>query len=141
MSLILAALVLAEAAAPITIEVTHVRSEKGRVHVAFCPKNQFLGKACPYEASSPARIGTTLVTLPGVPPGDYAAQGFHDENSNKDIDRGLFGIPKEGIAFSRDAKIRFGPPKWADAVLTHSAHPQAIRVAMRYCIIACGAQK
>ena len=141
MSLLLAAVLFAEIAAPITIEVTNVRNDKGRVHVAFCPKDKFLGKTCPYEASAPAHTGTTLVSVPGVPPGEYAAQSFHDENGNKDIDRNLFGIPKEGVGFSRDARIKMGPPKWAEAVFTHGAQPQAIHFAMRYCVFACGPDK
>ena len=141
MSLILAVVALAEIAAPITVEVTNVRNDHGRIHVAFCAKDKFLSHACPYEASAPAHPGTTLIIVPGIPPGDYAAQSFHDENNNHEIDRGMFGIPKEGIGFSRDARIHMGPPKWADAVITHPAQPQTIRLAMRYCVVACGAGK
>jgi uncharacterized protein (DUF2141 family) len=67
-----------------------------------------------------------------VPPGEYAAQAFLDENGNGEVDRGLFGIPKEGVGFSRDARIRLSPPKWRDAVFTHRAQPEVIRFDLRY---------
>ena len=40
--------------------------------------------------------------------GRYAVQAFLDENGNGEVDRALFGIPKEGVGFSNDAKIRLG---------------------------------
>ena len=137
MSLIIATLLLAEVATttssgPIIIEVTNVRNSQGRVHVGICPKDKFLADSCPYEGSAPARAGTTLVTVTGVPPGEYGAQSFHDENGNKNLDRALFGLPKEGVGFSRDAKIRMSPPKWAEAVFTHGAQTQNIHFALRY---------
>ena len=146
MILAAATLLMAEAApitpAPITIDVTNVRNSKGQIHVGLCPKDKFLGKACPYEASAPAHTGTTSVTIAAVPPGDYAAQSFHDENNNREIDRvAVIGIPKEGVGFSRDAKIRMGPPKWDEAVFTHGAQPQAIHFALRYFLGASGPDK
>ena len=70
--------------------------------------------------------------IAGVPAGQYAAQAFHDENRNHDIDRAIFGIPKEGVGFSRDARIRFSPPKWEEAVFNHLPRPEAIHFSLRY---------
>ncbi len=135
---VLIALLLAEAAtaaAPsgsITVEVTNVRNNHGRVHVDICPQNRFLEDSCPYSGDAPAHAGTVMVVVNGVPAGQFAAQAFHDENANGDIDRAMFGIPKEGVGFSRDARIRFSPPKWRDAVFNHEARPEAIHFALRY---------
>jgi uncharacterized protein (DUF2141 family) len=68
----------------------------------------------------------------GVPAGRYAAQVFLDENKNGKVDRALFGIPKEGVGFSNDARISLGPPKWADAVFTNTGAAQTIRLNLRY---------
>ena len=119
-------------AAPITLEVGNVRNDHGVVRVSVCPKERFLADSCPWEASAPAHAGTTLVTIDHLPPGDYAAQVFHDENNNNAVDRGIFGIPKEGVGFSRDARIGLGPPKWRDAAFGHGTQPQSIRLALRY---------
>ena len=48
-------------------------------------------------------------------PGEYALAIFHDANSNGKIDKNFLGIPKEGYAFSNDARGVFGPPDFEDA--------------------------
>lgn len=124
--------IVADAPAPVQVEVTGVRNARGRVHVGLCPRALFTKGDCPYEGSAPATPGTTIVTLPAVPPGDYGAQAFHDENNNDKVDQNFLGIPKEGVGFSRNAPIRLGPPKWAAAVFSHGSQPQVIRFALRY---------
>ncbi len=124
------------AAAPpqgvLTIDVGNVRAAKGVVHVDVCPEAQFLKDDCPWSGNAPARFGDTRVTVSGLPAGRYAVQAFLDENRNGQVDRGLFGIPKEGIGFSNDAKIRFGPPKFAEAAFAFDGHARTIRLSLRY---------
>ena len=57
---------------------------------------------------------------------------FYDQNGNGKIDRALFGIPKEGVGFSNDAKIRLAPPKWEEAVFDYDGQEQTIRLKLRY---------
>jgi uncharacterized protein (DUF2141 family) len=135
--ILVVALLLADAAAgspgaPITIAVRNVRNNHGRVRVDVCPRERFLADGCRWHATAPAVAGTTTVTVAGVPPGNYAAQAFHDENSNDRIDRGIFGIPREGVGFSRDARIVMSPPRWNNAEFTHGAGPQSIGFSLRY---------
>ncbi|WDF73004.1 DUF2141 domain-containing protein [Novosphingobium sp. KACC 22771] len=118
--------------APLTVVVENVRSNAGRVHVALCPQKTFLKDDCVLEASAPSQKGATSVVFANVPPGEWAAQVFQDENGNKKVDRNFIGIPKEGVGFSRDAKIVLGPPKWRDAMFVHEAKSQVIRLALRY---------
>lgn len=133
--MILASL-LAAAATPaggvLLVEVTNVRNGAGRVHVDLCTEPTFLEDGCPYAGDAAARVGTTMVTVRGVPPGRYAVQAYHDENANGRVDRAIFGIPKEGIGFSRDARIRFGPPKWADAVFAFNGGAERTALKLRY---------
>jgi len=103
------------AAGTLIVDVGNVRSAKGMVHIDVCGEATFLKADCPRSAEAPARPGTVSVTVPDLPAGLYAIQAYQDENGNHDVDRGLFGLPKEGIGFSRDARVRLGPPKWADA--------------------------
>ena len=76
--------------------------------------------------------------MQGVPPGRYAAQAFHDENRNGKVDRVLFGIPKEGIGFSNDVKIRLSAPKFDDAAFTVGGAPEMIHFSLRYFLGAAG---
>jgi uncharacterized protein (DUF2141 family) len=120
------------APATLTIQVDNVRNARGRVHVDLCDEARFLHENCPISLAVPARAPVTVLVLHDVPPGRYAAQLFHDENVNNKADRGLFGLPKEGLAFSRDAPIKLAPPRWSDAVVEVRPGAQAIRVRMRY---------
>lgn len=116
----------------LTIDVGNVRVAKGIVHVDVCPEAQFLKEDCPWSGNAPARLGETRVTVNNLPAGRYAVQAFLDENSNGKVDRALFGIPKEGVGFSNDAKIRFGPPKFAEAVFPFDGTSRTIRFNLRY---------
>lgn len=118
--------------APLTVVVGNVRSNAGRVYVSLCPQQSFLKHDCPLEASAPSQAGSTSVTLPNVPPGEWAAQVFQDENGNKKLDQNFLGIPREGVGFSRDAKIVMSPPKWRDAMFVHDGKPQSIHLSLRY---------
>jgi uncharacterized protein (DUF2141 family) len=148
-SILLAALT-AIAAAPVpgpaadgntvTIRVTNVRNAKGRLHVDLCPQATFLKDGCPFSASTPAQTPVTTVVVHNVPPGHYAAQLFHDENGNDKMDRGLFGIPKEGVAFSHDALRAMAPPRWDDAQFAYSGGAQALQVKLRYYLGPAGPQ-
>ncbi len=124
-------MMMLQAATAIEISVGDVRSDRGRVHVDICTEASFL-KDCPYFGEAPAKAGTTIVVVRGVPPGRYAAQGSHDENGNGKVDRGPFGIPKEGVGFSNDARIRMGPPTFGEAAFEHGATPQRIGFHLRY---------
>jgi uncharacterized protein (DUF2141 family) len=116
----------------LTIRITNIRNARGEVHAEVCPQATFLREDCHYAASAPARAGVVLLTVRGIPPGRYAIQAFHDENGNHRVDRALFGIPREGVAFSNDAPIRLGPPSWADAVFAVSGGEQTIQMKTRY---------
>jgi uncharacterized protein (DUF2141 family) len=131
LALLAAAAPLLIAASPIEVTVTNVRDAKGQIHVDICPRDKFLTENCPYMVNAPAVIGTTVITVPDVPPGRYAAQVFHDRNANGKVDRGLFGIPSEPMGFSRDAPTPLRPPKWEDAVFDHGADPQQITLKLR----------
>ncbi|MEO0698152.1 MAG: DUF2141 domain-containing protein [Pseudomonadota bacterium] len=67
-----------------------------------------------------------------VEPGDYAVALLHDENNDGKANRALGMMPKEGYGFSRDAKVRMGPPKFGDAVFEHVGEDQELTIKMRY---------
>ncbi len=116
----------------LVVDVGNVRSAKGNVHIDICPEAKFLKDDCPYSGQSPARIGATTVIVRNLPAGRYAVQAFDDENANGKVDRALFGIPKEGVGFSRDARIGLGPPKWNDAYFDFDGRGARIVLHMRY---------
>lgn len=70
---------------------------------------QFMGKEI--EVSS-AEMQFVFET---VPVGNYAIVAFQDIDRDKKLKSNFLGYPREPIGFSRDAKIRFGPPDFDDA--------------------------
>jgi uncharacterized protein (DUF2141 family) len=99
----------------VEVLVNGVRDARGHILVAVCPPQDFLRLRCPYNASAPARPGTLVVRVAGVPPGTYAVQAWHDENDHGRLTRDWLGIPREGVGFSRDPSLLLGPPGFNDA--------------------------
>ncbi len=116
----------------VDVTVTGVRSSAGHVLVAICDRQTFLQETCRYRGRAPASLGAVAVHVDGVPPGTYAAQAYQDENDDRKIDRNFLGIPKEGIGFSNDAKMRFGPPSFADAAFSLGPQGGRVQFALRY---------
>ena len=116
----------------VDVTVTGVRSSAGHVLVAICDQQTFLQETCRYRGRAPASPGAVVVHVDGVPPGTYAAQAYQDENDDRKINRSFLGIPKEGIGFSNDAKMRFGPPSFADAAFSLGPQGGRIQFALRY---------
>ena len=115
----------------IEVVVNGIRNAHGYVYVEICPQGRFL-KDCAYKGEVPAQTGSVTIIIRDVVPGRYAAQGDHDENGNHKLDRGLFGIPKEGFAFSRDARVCMGPPRFRDAAFDYAGGHQRIALTMKY---------
>ncbi len=52
-----------------------------------------------------------------LPYGEYAITVYHDANNNDEMDSNFIGIPKEPVAMSNNHIPRFGPPKYAKAMI------------------------
>jgi uncharacterized protein (DUF2141 family) len=114
-SLLLSATASLASAAVVEIAVTGVVQARGHIHIDLCTKDTFLKDNCPYEGSAVATPGSTVVTISGVPPGQYAAQVFHDEHDDGRVRRTVFGIPTEPIGFSNDAPLHLHGPRFKEA--------------------------
>lgn len=77
--------------------------------------------------------GSVTLTFEDVKPGRYAIALLHDENGNGKADRAALMIPTEGFGFSRDAKVRFGPPRFGEAAFDVAPGAnQKLTIRMRY---------
>jgi len=119
-------------AGQITISINNVRSDKGEIRVALCTRAAFLHPNCPFHGTVLARHGTVSVVFSDVPPGLYAAQAFHDEDSNHRLDRDIWGRPMEGVGVSRNAQSWMGPPKFEDAAVVVGRDGAAISFDLKY---------
>ncbi|MFT4055087.1 MAG: DUF2141 domain-containing protein [Novosphingobium sp.] len=129
---------LAGATAPqntdVSVSVTDMRSAKGQVLACLttrpdafpdCEKDPLARKL-----TVPAADDLHL-DFGAVPQGRYAVSLIHDENGNGKLDTRLM-IPREGYGFSRDAPVRMGPPKFAQAAFDVGGEPVRLAIRMRY---------
>ncbi len=126
------ALPLPALAAQLDIELTGIENDHGLVRVAVCTPATFTTKHCPFTGAAPAKPGSVVVSVPDIPSGRYAVQAYHDEDGNGRLRKGLFGLPAEAIGFSRDARIRLGPPSFEDAAIDVAEPVTATRLRLRH---------
>lgn len=98
--------------------LTGLRSSAGEVRVCVwhegkgfpdCRKGQDVRML-----SAPAAPEVRLA-VEGLAPGSYAVSVIHDENGNRRLDKNMIGIPTEGVGFSHNPGLTFGPPAFAKA--------------------------
>lgn len=125
----------APAGQDVSVVVDGLRNGKGLVR-ACLTTNAALFPNCKddpqaHKLDVRAAAGQVLLDFGRVPPGTYAFALIHDENSNGRIDTALM-VPREGFGFSRDAKVRFGPPRFAAAAFAVGTEPVRQTVRVRY---------
>ncbi len=122
--------------ATITVTVTELRNAKGVVRACMTTDEarfpRCRGVPGAYGAMTEAHEGKVSFTFTGVKPGRYAIALLHDENANGKADRALGMMPKEGFGFSRDAKVRMGPPSFSDAAFDIGQDDRKLTIRMRY---------
>ena len=102
----------------LTIEVSNVTSQEGKLYVGLYSKNQefanvegaFLKKI----VDPISKTGAIEVGFDEVEEGEYALAIFHDRNSNDTLDKNFIGFPKEPFAFSNNFKPKFSEPEFED---------------------------
>ncbi len=100
------------------IEFFDMKSDKGDVYVALYNTEESFLKTPAKSRIVKITNRKAVVIFKNIPQGVYAVSAFHDENENKKMDTKIFGIPKESIGISNNAKGFFGPPKFKDAKFT-----------------------
>ncbi len=122
----------------LSISVTGLRSARGQVLACLTTDTRAFPD-CSHDAaavklavpaSGPAS-GVVEFDFGRVAPGRYAVSLLHDENGNGKADMVLM-IPREGFGFSRDAPVRFGPPRFEKAAFEVAKAELRQTLRMRY---------
>ena len=113
----LAVLIAAHASASdviaLEVSLSALRNDEGLIRVAVHASGSTFPSATPLTAASISPIEGEATIQFELPPGRYAVSVLHDEDSDGELDTGLFGIPKEGFGASTRVR-RLGPPRWED---------------------------
>ena len=118
----------------LSITVTGLRSAKGQV-LACLMRDARAFPDCSHDGAAlklavPAS-GSVVLDFGRLEPGRYAVSLLHDENGNGKADMVLM-MPREGFGFSRDAAVRFGPPRFDKAAFDVAASDLHQTIRMRY---------
>lgn len=104
-------------AADLTVKVTGIKKSVGDVLFALFDSAESFDAGVPSHGSLVAAMpGTMQFTFTDLPEGKYAIKIFQDKNSNRVLDTGFFGIPKEPYGFSNNVR-----PKGRGATFEESA--------------------
>jgi uncharacterized protein (DUF2141 family) len=119
--------------ARLDLNVDGLRSARGvlRICVTSHPDHFPNCHADPSARRAVVPAGQPIPEFDGLPSGDYAIALFHDENANRALDR-VAGIPKEGVGFSNNPRLMFGPPRFTDARFAVTNQPVGERVRLKY---------
>jgi uncharacterized protein (DUF2141 family) len=127
-----------QAAAPtgghtLTISVSNVNQEGGNIGVLVFNSD----KGWPEDRTAAlkdvivlAHPGTVVVSIPSLPPGDYAVAVLHDVNQNHKMDRNWMGKPKEQWAMSNNPHALVKAPSYSTAKF-HLGGDQTIEVRLQ----------
>ncbi len=104
-------------ATDVVVRVSGIVGSAGSVRVGVCLPPEYARRHCGHNAAAASSPGTVEVTVPGVPPGQYAVIAHHDRTGDGVVHTNWLGIPIDGVGVSRNAEGRFGPPSFDQVVL------------------------
>lgn len=119
----------------LNVEIEGIRNDKGFILLAvYDSKSGFPDD--PQKAIArkriPAKMGKMTIPVENLGYKKYAFGIIHDENNNQKLDTGLFGIPKEGFCFSKQAMGTFGPPDYEKAAFDFKSGNETQKVKISY---------
>lgn len=117
----------------LTVRLTGLRSTKGTVMLCLTarPANfpDCESRADAHFVNVPATQASA--TFAGVAPGRWAIAVVHDQDGDGRLDT-LLGVPREGIGFTRNPKLGWGPPSFDSAAVDMGDGDRVERVRLKY---------
>ncbi|GGG89065.1 hypothetical protein GCM10011416_01840 [Polaribacter pacificus] len=101
--------------ANITVTVSGMKSDTGKVYIALYDKEANFLKKEMKGTIVKIEDGKASAVFKDINYGVYAVSVFHDANDNKKLDTNFLGIPKEPIGCSNKATGFMGPPRFKKA--------------------------
>ena len=123
----------AQAGTEVEIQVQGLRNARGMVRLCLTRNPAHFpnceGDPAALKRSVPAaQAGSIRMS---AAPGIWALAVIHDENGNGRLDK-FMAIPREGFGFSRNPRIRMGPPRFDEVRFTVAGTPVRQAIQMKY---------
>jgi uncharacterized protein (DUF2141 family) len=98
----------------IVIEVHNCSNNKGFIMLALYNNATDFMKENKFVLTKKVKVQNqkAIIYLENLAHGSYAFALYQDANNNGKLDKNVFGIPKEGFAFSNNAMGTFGVPSF-----------------------------
>jgi len=100
LSCALSAYCFAQTVNTITVEITNIVINGGKVYLAIFSNAEGFQKEVPDFAFTLEADNTIKSQVVSLPAGEYVVSAFQDTNNNVRLDYGLFGVPKELVGIS-----------------------------------------
>jgi uncharacterized protein (DUF2141 family) len=118
----------------VKVTITDLRNDKGNlVYGVFKTEDGFPtneGKSRFWRVRRASDANRTFVCE--LPPGTYAASVLHDENANGAMDRGAFGIPREGYGVTNNPKPRLRQATFKEAAFELKEDGAVLTISLQY---------
>ena len=103
-----------------SVTIRGVKTNGGPVRVAVFDRASGFPKdeGAAFKMVIQPTASTLTQSIPLNIKGPYALAVYQDENDDRQLNKGAFGVPKEPYGFSKNADGKYGPPKFADAALS-----------------------
>ena len=72
------------------------------------------------------------VRVPALDFGTYAIAVIQDLDNDGQLDKNVFGIPKEPYGFSNNPKVKWKPPQFEDAQINFGQAKQNVAITLRF---------
>lgn len=121
-------------AGPLAVTISQARNDSGQVRCGLFDRAEGWRKEEHAVRAVDAAInhGEALGDFGAVPEGDYAIAVFHAEYGERKVEYGFLGKPKQGVGFSNNPAITFGPPDFKTAVVPVGTASLHVEIALKY---------
>jgi len=112
----------------LTVTVQNVQRKSGTVRIALMKSCKNFPACNPESTAVIDAKNSSVQKAFTVEPGEYAVAVYHDVNANGELDKRMFGIPKEPYGFSNNFRPVMSAPKFVDCMITVGASGKAIEI-------------
>lgn len=125
----------AQAKGEIVLRVVDISSNLGEIRAALYTSPEGFpddtDKSAYRISSVVDESGDMILVFRDIPMGEYVVAVFHDENNNGKLDKTTKGIPLEPLGFSNNPAMKFGPPKYENAVFVKDKNDVEMTISLK----------
>jgi uncharacterized protein (DUF2141 family) len=112
----------------LTVTIQNVQAKTGTVRIAVMKACKKFPDCKPDDTVIIDAKNALIQKAFSVEPGEYAVAVYHDRNANGELDKRIFGIPKEPYGFSNNFRPRLSAPTFNDCKIVVGSGGKSISI-------------